>query len=75
MANMPNDGHKLVFDDLLKTYLSLGDSAGTIVRKLKKTLNADTRSKLVRELRSLDKKQLELLDQMDNLAKSIPQQA
>ncbi len=70
MANMANDGHKLVFDDLLKTYLSLGDSAGTIVRKLKKTPNADTRSKLVRELRGLDRKRLELLDQIDDLAKS-----
>ncbi len=67
---MANDGYKKAFDGLLKSYLTLGDSAGTIVRKLKKTLNADTRSKLVRELRSLDKKQLELLDQMDNLAKS-----
>ena len=70
MANMANDGNKLVFDDLLKTYLSLGDSAGAIVRKLKKTPNADTRSKLVRELRGLDRKRLELLDQIDDLAKS-----
>ena len=67
---MANDGHKLVFDDLLKIYLSLGDNAGTIVRRLKKTPNADTRSKLVGELRSLDRKRLELLDQIDGLAKS-----
>jgi Ser/Thr protein kinase RdoA (MazF antagonist) len=70
MTKMATDGHKLAFDDLLKTYLSLGDSAGTIVRKLKKTPNPDNRSKLVRELRSLDRKRLELLDQMDDLAKS-----
>jgi len=67
---MASDGHKLAFDGQLKIYLSLGDNAGTIVRRLKKTPNADTRSKLVGELRSLDKKRLELLDQMDNLAKS-----
>ena len=66
---MANNGLKLAFDDLLKTYLSLGDNAGTIVRKLRKTPNADTRSKLVRELRGLDRKRLEFLDQMDNLAK------
>jgi len=65
-----NDGYKKAFDGLLETYHSLADSAGTIVHKLKKTPNADTRSKLVRELRSLDRKRLELLDQMDNLGKS-----
>jgi hypothetical protein len=72
---MASDGHKKTYDSLLKTYLSLGDSAGTIGRKLRKTPHADTRRKLVQELRSLDKKRLELLDQMDNLPKSIPQQA
>ena len=66
---MANDGYKS-FDGLLKIYVSLGDSAGPIIRNLKRTPNADTRSKLVRELRSLDRKRLELLDQMDNLAKS-----
>jgi hypothetical protein len=55
---------------LVKVYLSLGDSAGAIIRQLKRTPNADTRSKLVAELRSLDKKRLDLLDQIDNLAKS-----
>jgi hypothetical protein len=71
MAKMAIDGYTKAFHDLLKTYLSLGDSAGTIVRRLKKIPNADTRSKLLGELRSLDKKRLELLDQMDNLTKSI----
>jgi len=70
MTKMATDGHKLVFDDFLKTYLSLGDSAGTIVCKLRKTPNADTRRNLVRELRSLDRKRLELLDQIDDLTKS-----
>jgi hypothetical protein len=69
-AFMANDGKKKAFDGLLETYHSLDDSAETIVRQLKKTPNADTRGKLVRELRNLDKKRLELLDQMDNLAKS-----
>ena len=66
---MANDGYKKAFDDLLKIYFSLGVNGGTIVRKLKKTPNPDTRSKLVAELRSLDKKRLELLDQMDKLPK------
>jgi hypothetical protein len=72
---MASDVYKKGFDGLVKTYLSLGENAETIVRKLKKMPTADTRSKLVRELRSLDWKRLELLDQMDNLPKSIPQQA
>jgi hypothetical protein len=65
---MANDWKK-AFDDLLKTYLSLGDNAGTIVRNLKKA-NAGTRGKLIQELRSLDRKRLELLDQLDGLAKT-----
>jgi hypothetical protein len=67
---MASDGYKRGFDGLVKSYLSLGDNAETIVRKLKKMPTADTRSILVRELRSLDWKRLELLDQMDHLAKS-----
>jgi hypothetical protein len=67
---MANDGYQKECDGLLKIYFSLGINAGTIVRRLKKTSNPETRSKLVRELRSLDKKRLDLLDQMDNLAKS-----
>jgi len=67
---MANDGYRKTFDGLLKTYLSLGGNPRTLDRKLKKVPNADTRSKLVGELRSLDKKRLELLDQMDNLSKS-----
>jgi hypothetical protein len=67
---MPNDEYKKAFDGLLETYVSLGDSADTTVRFLKKTANADSRSKLVAECRSLDKKRLEILDQIDNLPKS-----
>src|SRR5258705_13680837 len=66
---MASDG-KRAFDRLLKTYLSLGDSARTLVRQLKKTSNAISRRKMVGELRNLDMKRLELLDQMDNLANS-----
>ena len=62
--------HTKAFDCLLESYISLGDSAATIVRKMKKTANVEIRGKLVNELRSLDKKRLELLDQMDDLAKS-----
>jgi hypothetical protein len=64
-------GPEEAFDGLLKTYVSLDESAGTIVRMLKKTPNADTRSKLIQELRNLEKKRLELLDQLDSLGKSI----
>jgi|HubBroStandDraft_6_1064221.scaffolds.fasta_scaffold982586_1 hypothetical protein len=66
---MANDEYKEAFDGLLETYWSLSESAGTIVRNLKKTPNRDIRRKLVQELRSLDKKRIELLDQMENLAK------
>ena len=67
---MANDGYKKAFNGLLETYVSLDESAETIIRQLKKTANAELRIKLVRELRNLEKKRLELLDQMDNLAKS-----
>ena len=67
---MASNGYKKAFDGLLETYVSLDESAETIVRQLKKMANADGRSKLVRELRNLEKKRLELLGQMDDLAKS-----
>jgi len=66
---MARDGYKKAFDDLLETYVSLNESAETIVRQLRKTLKPESRSKIIAELRSLDKKRLELLDQMDDLAK------
>jgi hypothetical protein len=67
---LANDAYKKAFDGLLETYVSLGESAGPIVRQLKKTANAELRRKLIQELRNLEKKRLELLDQMDNLGKS-----
>jgi hypothetical protein len=69
-AFMANDEYKKAFDSLLGTYVSLDESAGTIVRQLKKIANADGRSKLIRELRNLENKRLELLDQIDSLGKS-----
>jgi len=66
---MTNDRLTREIDRLVLTYLSLGDNAETIVRKLKKTPNAGTRGKLIAELRSLDQKRIELLDQMDGVAK------
>jgi hypothetical protein len=57
-------------DGLLTTYLSLANDGGTIVRRLRKTPRTDARSKLVVELRSLDRKRMELLDQLDDLLKS-----
>ena len=67
---MANDAYTKAFDDLLETYSYLGGSADIIVRNLNKTPNLETRIKLIAELRSLDKKRLELLDEMDDLAKS-----
>jgi hypothetical protein len=58
------------FGGLLETYVCLDDSSETIVHHLKKIANSDGRSKLVRELRNLEKKRLEPLDQMGKLAKS-----
>jgi hypothetical protein len=66
---MASDGYKKAFDGLLETYVSLDESAETIVRQLKKTPNPDNRSKIIAELRNLENKRFELLEQMDNLAK------
>jgi hypothetical protein len=66
---MTHNGYRSTSDGFLTDYLSLDESAGTIIRQLKKTLKPDTRRKLVRELLNLDKKQLEILDKMDRLAK------
>jgi predicted nucleic acid-binding Zn-ribbon protein len=66
---MTNDEYKKAIDRLLKTYSSLAAHAERIVSKLKKISNAGIRSKLTGELRSLDRKRLELLDQIDALPK------
>ena len=67
---MANDGYKKAFDGLLETYVSLDESAKTIVRQLKKTPKPESRSKIIAELRNLEERRLELLDQMDDLGKS-----
>jgi hypothetical protein len=67
---MANGGYKKAFDDILLDYASLDDSTETIVRQLVKTPNAELRSKLIRELRNLESRRLELLDRLDELAKS-----
>ena len=69
-AFMEVDRYQKAFADLLLTYVSLDGSVETIVRQLMKTPNLELRSKLVRELRNLESRRLELLDQMENLAKS-----
>jgi CHASE3 domain sensor protein len=66
---MANESKK-AFDGLLDDYAALDESADTVVRQLKKTPNPDNRRKIIKELRNLENKRLELLDQMDNLAKS-----
>ena len=69
---MATNGYKQAFDILLKSYLSLADNAVAIVRELRKARNVDVRRKLLGELQGLGFKQAALLDQMDDLAKSIP---
>jgi hypothetical protein len=66
---MVND-EKRLFDGLLEGYTALDESADTIVRQLRKISNPDNRRKIVKELRNLEKKRLDLLNQMDNLPMS-----
>ena len=66
---MAND-NKRVFDDLLEDYAALDKSADIIVRQLRKISSPDNRRKIIKELRNLEKRRLELLDQMDGLAKT-----
>jgi len=62
--------NKRVFDDLLEDYAALDKSADIIVRQLRKISSPDNRRKIIKELRNLEKRRLELLDQMDGLAKT-----
>ena len=66
---MANDG-KNVFDGLLEDYVGLDESADIIIRQLRKISNPDSPRKIVKELRNLENRRLEILDQMDGLAKS-----
>ncbi len=65
---MPNDSKK-VFDGLLEDYAALDESADIIVRQLRKISNPDSRRKIIKELRNLEDRRLEFLDQMDDLSK------
>jgi hypothetical protein len=66
---MVND-EKKVFDGVLDDYVGLGESADVVVRQLRKISNSDGRRKIIAELRRLEKRRVDFLDQMDNLAKS-----
>jgi len=66
---MVNNRQK-VFDGLLQDYAALDESADIVVRQLRKISNPDSRRKIIKELRNLENRRLELLDQMDGLAKS-----
>ena len=63
---MANDSKK-VFNCLLEDYVRLDESADIVVRQLRKISNPDSRRKVIKELRNLENRRLELLDEMDNL--------
>jgi hypothetical protein len=61
---------KEVFNELMENFVGLDESASTIVRQLRKISSPASRRKIINELRNLENKRLELLDQMDDLGKS-----
>ena len=61
---------KEVFNELMENFVGLDESASTIVRQLRKISSPASRRKIINELRNLENKRLELLDQMDDLRKS-----
>jgi hypothetical protein len=67
---MALDVYKRAFDGFLKDYLSLAEGAEIIVRQLKKTPKPESRSKIIAELRNLERRRLKLLDLLDGLAKT-----
>ena len=66
MANVS----KKVFNGLLEDYVGLDESADIVVRQLRKISNPDSRRKIIKELRNLENRRLEILGKMDGLAKS-----
>lgn len=66
---MTNSQLESEIDGLLQKYADLGDYAAVIVRQLRKIPKADTRTKLIGELRNIDGKRIELLNQIDDLSK------
>jgi hypothetical protein len=61
---------KKVFNGLLEDYVGLDESADIVVRQLRKISNPDSRRKIIKELRNLENRRLEILGKMDGLAKS-----
>ena len=68
---MTNDD-KRAFEGLLEDYVGLDESADIVVRQLRKISNPDSRRKVINELRNIENRRLELLDQMHRLAKLDP---
>jgi hypothetical protein len=68
---MTNNEYKGTIDALWEDYLSLSPHAETLVRTARRLPTASNRSKLIAELRNLDRKRLELLDQIDDLGKMV----
>jgi hypothetical protein len=62
---------KRAFENLLEDYVALDESQETIVRLLKKISNPDNRRKIVVELRNLEDRRVEILDQMHSLGKPV----
>jgi len=65
---MTNDGNN-VFNGLLENYVGLDESADTIVRRFRKISSPYSRRKIIKELRNLENRRLEFLDQVDDLTK------
>jgi hypothetical protein len=54
------NGDKKALDGLLEDYAFLDESADIIVRQLRKISNPDSRRKIVKEFRNLEKRRLAL---------------
>jgi hypothetical protein len=63
---MANDTIKSSRDTRLRNYLDLAEDEAIIVRELKKATSPDARRKMLTELRNLNEKRNELLDQIGN---------
>jgi hypothetical protein len=66
---MTNGQLKREIGGLFQTYLDLGGNAAILVRQMKKTPSVGLRNKLIGELRNIDKKRMDLLNQIDDLSK------
>jgi hypothetical protein len=68
---MPNK-HDKAFHKRLEGLDALGDDSKTIFRVMKKTANPTSRGKQLVQARGIDANRLKLMDEMDELLKSIP---